>query len=67
MKLALLLVALLAGCASIPRPAAEKAACAKQPCAVFTEQEILKILGKGFKDGYLKGWVDSNVQGGRTL
>ena len=58
----------LAGCANgVVMTDEEKVSCRDEGCAAFTMTELQTLVGKVFKDGYLKGWVDSNKQGGRNL
>lgn len=58
----------LAGCANgVTLTDEEAVACRNDGCAAFTEREFLQFMGGAFKDGYLKGWTDSNWQGGRSL
>ena len=65
---ALALVLLLAGCASGIRVSDEEAvACRNEGCAVFTERDLLVLVGKAMAEGYRRGWRDANVQAGREL
>lgn len=68
MKAAVLLIGLLAGCASGIRVSDEEAvACRNEGCAVFTERELMGLVGKAMAEGYRRGWRDANVQAGRDL
>ena len=58
----------LGGCANgVVMTDEEKVSCRDEGCAAFTMTELQTLVGKVFKDGYLKGWTDSNKQGGRNL
>ena len=64
----LVLSLLLAGCANGVRMTDDEAKeCRTVGCAAFTEIELLGVMGRAYKDGYLRGWTDSNTQGGRSL
>ena len=60
---------LCASCATgiAPLSDEEAIACRNEGCAAFTEAEILGILGRAYKDGYIKGWTDFGRQSGRAL
>ena len=65
-----LVVALLvlAGCATgVTMSDAEVISCRNEGCAAFTENELLTIMGRAYKDGYLSGWKDAGKQMGRVL
>ena len=52
---ALLLCALLSGCASMPGVQAtseEQAACQAQTCTVWTPEELISLARKFYNDGY---------------
>lgn len=59
MKTAIVLVLLLSGCATLPAGVQmtddERAACAAQGCAVFTEQELRGLAQEVYKRGYSAG------------
>jgi starvation-inducible outer membrane lipoprotein len=59
MKVALLCVLLLAGCASIPEgikmTGDEAKACAAQGCTVWTDAELSRLARKFWHDGFQAG------------
>jgi hypothetical protein len=62
------IVALISGCANgVLMTDEEKVACRDSGCAAFTLAELRVLIGKSFKQGYLRGWAESNKQGGRAL
>lgn len=69
MRIALLCL-LLAGCASGVHMTDEEAkACrdAETGCAVFTEHEVVTLIQRAGKIGYVQGWNDANKQAQRGM
>lgn len=65
---ALVLVLCLSGCANgVVMTDKQVIACRNVGCAALTESDLLKFMGGAYKQGYEKGWIDSNRQGGRSL
>jgi hypothetical protein len=66
--LALCAAALLCSCANgVVMTDAETKACRDVGCAALTEAELLRFMGKAFKDGYETGWKDFARQSGRSI
>ncbi len=59
MKTALLAMVLLTGCASLPQGVEmtedERAACAAAGCAVWTLEELQRLVGIAMQKGYAAG------------
>jgi len=59
MKTAIVVVALLTACASLPQGVAmtdeDRAACAAQGCSVWTLEELKKLVGAAMQRGFVEG------------
>lgn len=64
---AAILVLLLAGCSGVSMTDAERVACRDVGCSVWTEGELRDLVNRALRQGYGRGWTDSNRQGGRDL
>lgn len=68
MKALLLAVFFIGGCANgVQMSEEETIACRNEGCVVYTERELRDLVNRAQRQGYGRGWTDSNRQGGRDL